>query len=292
MNFKAIKNFLIFVVLLSAGFLCSYLTLSKIQTNMLLSHARLQPTVLPQVLSETNPVTPTPSPVPSPTQNPTPTPIPHLTKDQYVFAIIGDSMAETMGDSIDYVLAILRKKYPNTHFAMYNYGIGSENITSGLARFDAPFDHRTRHYPPIAQIKPDIIIVGSYAYNPLVPYDRAQHESALTELVNKSRQISGQVYMLAEIAPVENGFGIGPGGANWPADLANAQVQKIIEQMENVFTVAVKLSVPVIDVYNKSKMPGSIYGNPDYVSTHDHIHYSLLGQDLTAGIIVNTIVLK
>jgi hypothetical protein len=292
MNLNVIKNFIIFVVLLSAGFLCSYLTLSKIQTNKFLNHTRLQPADLPQVLSETNTVTPDPSPLLSPTQNPTPTPIPLLTKDQYIFAIIGDSMTETMGDSIDYVLAILRKKYPNTHFAMYNYGIGSENITSGLARFDAPFNHGTRQYPPIAEVKPDIIIVGSYAYNPLVPYDRAQHESALTDLVNKSRQLSGQVYMLAEIAPVENGFGTGPGGANWPADLANAQVQKIIEQMGNVFTVSTKLSVPVIDVFNKSKMPGSVYGNPDYVSTHDHIHYSLLGQDLTAGIIVNTIVLK
>jgi hypothetical protein len=292
MNLNVIKNFIIFVVLLSAGFLCSYLTLSKIQSNKLLHYARQEPADLPQVLSETNTVTLDPSPILSPTQNPTPTPIPLLTKDQYVFAIIGDSMAETMGDSIDYVLAILRKKYPNTHFAMYNYGIGSENITSGLARFDAPFDHGTRHYPPMAEVKPDIIIVGSYAYNPLVPYDRAQHESALTNLVNKSRQLSNQVYMLAEIAPVENGFGTGPGGANWPADLANAQVQKIIEQMGNVFTVSAKLSVPVIDVYNKSKMPGSVYGNPDYVSTHDNIHYSLLGQDLTAGIIVNTIVLK
>ena len=160
------------------------------------------------------------------------------------------------------------------------------------ARFDAPFDHGTRHYPPIAEIKPDILIVGSYAYNPLVPFDVALHAATLAALVGKSRQVSGKVYMLAEIAPVESGFGTGPGGVNWPVELANAQVQKITQQMENVFTVAAQLSVPVIDVYHKSQKQGSIYGKPEYVGTHDHIHTSLVGQTFTADIITDAIVLK
>jgi len=283
-NFKVVKTLLISVIFFFIGLLISYLTLSKIQPNNLTGRVLTQSTTPPQVLSATFPATPALSPTPSPT--------PSLSKDRYVIAVIGDSMEEVMGDSIDYVLTLLREKYPKTNFAMYNYGVGSENITSGLARFDAPFEHGTRHYPPIAEIKPDILIVGSYAYNPLVPFDKALHALKLTELVSKARQVSSKVYMLAEIAPVESDFGTGPGGVNWPVELANAQVQKIIEQMENVFTVATELQVPVIDVYNKSKKPNSIYGNPEYVSTHDHIHPSLLGQTFTAGIIINTIFLK
>lgn len=288
MNFKTIKIFLISAVIFSMGFLTSYSTLSKIQSNSLAGRVLIQPTTLPEVL----PAKTESTSIPNPTFSPTPSPIPYLAKNRYVIATIGDSMEETMGDSIDYTLANLRKKYPKTNFAMYNYGIGSENVTSGLSRFDAPFDHGTRHYPPIAEIKPDIIIVGSYAYNPLVPFDKPLHAAKLAELVDRSRRVSGAVYMLAEIAPLESGFGTGPGGPNWPSELANDEVQKITQQMENVFTVATQLSVPIIDVYHRSQKQGSIYGKPEYVGTHDHIHTSLTGQTFTADIITNTIVLK
>lgn len=222
---------------------------------------------------------------------PTPTSIPTPSKKSYTIAIIGDSMAETMGDSIDYLQTSIKKKYPTTGFAMYNYGIGSENIEEGLARFDKPFDHGNRHYVSLTGLKPDILIIGSYAYNPLVPFDKNKHYRDLIELGTRAKQVSPntKVYLLAEIAPLAKGFGTGPGGVNWPADLANSQAEKIVEQMQNVFVAARDLDLPLIDVYNASLVSGSEYGQEQYVGTHDHIHPSVLGQIFTADIITETL---
>lgn len=224
----------------------------------------------------------------------TPTPVPQPSKQSYTVAIIGDSMVETMGDSLDYIKADLEKNYPNTGFAMYNYGIGSENIEEALARFDKLFSHGGRNYVALPTLKPDILIIGSWAYNPLVPFDKNKHYQDLIEMGARAKQISPdtKVYMLAEIAPLKSGFGTGPGGVNWPAELANEQVVKITEQMQNVLVAAHDLDIPLIDVYDGSKIEGTNYGQEQYVSTHDHIHPSILGQEFTAENITQSLIFQ
>jgi hypothetical protein len=209
-------------------------------------------------------------------------------KDHYVIAVIGDSMVETMGENLDYLQVELKRKYPNTRFTMYNYGIGAEKVTGGLERLGMAFNKGGRHYPPIPDLKPDILIVGSYAYNPFDLHDPEKHKNQLAELINSARGVT-KVYMLAEIAPVGSGFGTGPGGVNWPVELAKIHVQKIQEQMQNVFEISQELHVPIVDVYNSSKIHGSNFGKPEFVSTHDHIHPSILGQIFTARFMANVI---
>ena len=102
-------------------------------------------------------------------------------KQGYVVAAIGDSMVETMGDSLDYLKAELKEKYPGTEFAMYNYGIGAEKVTGALERLDKPFIRGTRNYPPLTHLNPDVLIVGSYAYNPFDEYNRNAHWLALAK---------------------------------------------------------------------------------------------------------------
>jgi hypothetical protein len=203
-------------------------------------------------------------------------------KKSYVVAAIGDSMVETMGDSLDYLKASLKEKYPGTEFAMYNYGVGAEKVTSGLERFDKPFNHGSRNYPPITHLKPDVLIVGSYAYNPFDDYNRDGHWLALAGLVLKARSVTPNTYMLAEIAPIEEGFGNGPGGVNWPDEIVAGHVPKILEQMENAIGISKVLGVPLINVYEKTRVEGSRYGKVEFVSSHDNIHPSVYGQVFTA----------
>lgn len=238
--------------------------------------------------------TETPKPVvlaaysgPAPETTKEPTSIP--SKKSYSIAAYGDSMVDTMGGNLEYLKSSLEKMYPNVSFAFYNYGIGAENLESGLARFDQNYSYHNRNYPPITQISPDILIVGSYGYNPFSPYDRNKHWLKLSEMVDRAKEVSGRVYVLAEVAPLASGFGEGLGGVNWPKDLSSNQARIIVEQLENAAGVAKEKGVGFIDVYSSSLIPGSKYGQPEYVSSHDGIHTSEAGQKLTAEVIASTI---
>lgn len=203
-------------------------------------------------------------------------------KSTYTIAAFGDSMVDTMGENLDYLEKNLKTKYPKTTFKMYNYGIGSQNIVEGSNRFHNPFSYKTRNYPPIDQINPDIIILGSFSYNPLTPHDRTIHKQKLESLINEARQTKAQVYVLAEIAPLRSGFGRGPGGIDWQEEMIQTQVEHILEQLDDTVSTANAQNVYLINAYKASKTDGR-YGNRLYVSSHDGIHPSIEGQIFVAN---------
>jgi len=225
----------------------------------------------------------------SPTaQEPTPTIIPskpHV-KNDYKIAVYGDSMVDTMGERLEYLEHSLKKTYPNVNFTLYNYGKGSENVEMGISRWSNPFNYQTRHYPSISDLKPDIIIIGSFAYNPFSPYIRDRHWVGLTKLVETAKGISPNVYMLAEIAPLRSNFGKGPNGVNWNEQTAYEHSGRVLDQLENTISLSGNLNVPLIDVFHPS------IGHPALTNPSDGIHPSISGHEFTSDIIVNTIVLN
>ena len=223
------------------------------------------------------------SPSPSPTIPPEPK------KKTYIIAAVGDSMVETMGDSLDYLKVELRKKYPKTSFVMYNYGVGAEKVSTADDEFNLPFKHGDKMLPALSQLRPDILIIGSFAYNPFDIYSRDGHWAKLSDLVGKALQITPNVYMLAEIAPSQKYFGQGPGGVNWPQNIVDGHLPKILEQMQNAIGIAKAMNIPLIDAYDKSRDGDSPYGQEQYISTHDHIHPSVLGEVMMAKEIADTI---
>lgn len=200
-------------------------------------------------------------------------------------------MVDTMGENLEYLDASLKTKYPQTSFKFYNYGIGGQNVADGLARFNQSFSSQTRNYPKIKDINADVIIIGSFAYNPFPNHDKNRHWSTLTQLVTEAKSTRASTYMLAEIAPKQTGFGQGPGGINWPPSLVGPHVEHIIEQLENTIALSKELNIPLINVYQKS-LVGSRYGNPVYVNNHDGIHPSKEGHIFTANIIADIVKLK
>lgn len=226
---------------------------------------------------------------PLPTTSPSPSTKP--SKSTYTIAIIGDSMVDTMGQNLDYLRASLAALYPQTNFRLYNYGIGGQNVAQGLERLTKPFSYQTRNYPPIGEIGADIIIVASFAYNPFSPHNRDQHWLTLTQLVAAAKQTGAATYMLSEIAPLSTGFGDGPGGINWPPDLANQQAENIRQQLENAVSLSRSLGIPLINAYGKSTIDGK-FGDRIFVSAHDGIHPSVEGHLLMADLIAQTIVPK
>jgi hypothetical protein len=249
--------------------------------------------ILPTIIPSPSP-TPTSSPTvvqtimisPTPSPEPTVIPIKSHSKNSYSIAVYGDSMVDTMGERLEYLEHSLKKLYPSVQFTLYNYGKGSENVEMGLSRWNSRLDYQDRHYPAISEVKPDIIVIGSFAYNPFTPYERDRHWVGLTKLVEQAKATSGTIYMLAEIAPLRNNFGKGPNGVNWDDNTAYTHSGHIVEQLENTVGLSKNLGVGLIDVFHASG------GNASYVNPGDGIHPSVSGHEFTAGIIANTIALN
>ncbi len=213
----------------------------------------------------------------------------HPTKSSYVIAVYGDSLEDTMGNRVERLSSLLTQLYPSIHFSLYNYGIGAQNVEQGLERFDNIFTYKGRNYPPLRDIKPDIIIVGSFAYNPFTPPDPEKHKMLLMQLVQKAKSTRAKVYLLAEIAPLGTDFGKGPSGmAQWTDEYRLSHAKEIVEQMKNVFSAATSTNTPLIDVYDKTKTNGP-FGSWQYTTATDGIHPSETGQSLTASEIAHSI---
>ncbi len=260
----------------------SYAQVSPIQSNNeVVLGAAVTPTQIPQ---------PTSKPPPQPTvETPPPTPsesVPIPVKKDYSIAVYGDSMVDTMGERLEYLEHALKSRYPGVNFTLYNFGKGSENVEIGLSRWGSPLNYQDRHYRPLTEIKPDILIIGSFAYNPFSPYDRNRHWVGLTKLVEQAKSVSPHVYMLAEIAPLRSNFGRGPNGVNWDETTAYTHSGHIIEQLENAVSLSKNLGVPLIDAYHGSR------ANPSYTNSSDGIHASVAGHEFTANLIATTLKLE
>lgn len=212
-----------------------------------------------------------------------------LQKESYVIALTGDSIIETMGKDAPYLKKALEKKYPDTHFFIYNYAKGARNVNQNLKDFHEPFHYKDRHYESIDDLKPDIIIVAGSSYNLFEPHDTNTHWLAYTRLIEEAIKVTPHVYMLAEQAPLANGFGAGQEGATWTSDTAWIHTGRIIEQIKNVLGLAKTLEIPVIDLYTPSLDEGGQRGKRELISTADNIHLSEKGYEFAAQEIVKAI---
>lgn len=273
------------------GFLVILIFTYGMIRNFFIPDTKIKASQITQTIESSPSLAPTPllSPIPSPSLLPKATPasssailLKQPSKPSYTIAAFGDSMIDTMGENLDYLEKSLKAKYPKTIFKMYNYGIGSQNIVEGLNRFHTSFNYKTRSYPPIDQLHADMIVLGSFSYNPLSPFDRAIHQQKLESLINEARLTRAQIYVLAEIAPLRSGFGRGPGGIDWQEDMIQTQVEHILEQLDDTVSTANAQNVYLVDAYKASRTDGR-YGNRLYVSSHDGIHPSIEGQTFVAN---------
>lgn len=225
---------------------------------------------------------------PTLTSFPTPTSTVLPQKSSYSIAIFGDSMVDTMGENLEHLQKILTNKYPQTKFNLYNYGIGGQNIEQGLSRFESTFVNRERNFHPLPVLSPDILIIGSFAYNPFPVHDRNKHYTLLKNLIDKTKTMSSRTYLMAEIAPLKAGFGKGKNGVNMLEEEASEHAKRIIEQLDNVVSLSISENIPLINVYYLSRVDRS-YGDPYYVSPDDGIHPSYAGHSFTAEVIAQKI---
>ncbi len=202
-------------------------------------------------------------------------------------AAIGDSMTDLMGPGLPYLETVLQNYYPRAEFNLLNYGVGAENIEKGLERIKNDYTYKERHYSSLASVNPDIVIIESFAYNPFENQEAElnRHWLALTRMVDFIKsQTKAQIIILITIAPTKEKFGQGPGGVNWPQDLAWQQANRINQYLENAVRFAQPTGLPLVDVYHQTLLSNG-EGNLDYISSHDHIHQNEAGNKLVARLL-------
>lgn len=197
-------------------------------------------------------------------------------------AIFGDSMVDTMETNLPYLSSELKKYYPNYHFTFLNYGVGAENAAAGISRINSNFSYKDRNYQPITSIGADIIILGSFAYNPYQDDQITQYENDLKNLIQIFNNTSAKIILLAEIAPLKTSFGDGPNGVNWDDNTSYLHASKIDSYLEKAISVAQSQNISVIDLYHQT-IDQNGEGIAKFVNSSDGIHPSQKGHEYIAS---------
>ena len=221
-------------------------------------------------------------------KTPPPNPLIKSGKKNITIAIVGDSIIDTMGTNLPYLEKQLQIFYPQYTFKLYNYGIGSQNIIDVSARIDKEYKYKDRDYPAIADLKPDLIILGTTAYNPLELNQISEFQDDLGQLIDKLKNIQPNLALFVPLAPLKKNFGIGPDGVNWPSDAAWNHATKIQAFIEAAITVGKDKQIDIIDNYHPT-LNSNGEGIADFISKNDGIHPSISGHQYLAKMLAEYI---
>lgn len=216
-----------------------------------------------------------------------------MKKPSYTIAFLGDSMTDTLGADLGLVGDALTAVYPFTAFQLLNYGVGGENIVSGLHRVIADTVYLGVLRPSLISQNPDVIVIESFGYNPF-PFEIGaleHHWLSLAYLVDaiKANIPDSRIVIAVTIAPNSTRFGDGaPGIAFSPQDKWQ-RTQTIKRYLENATRFALSEHIALADAYHLS-LDSIGEGRLIYINPGDNIHYSDAGRQLFARTVVDAIV--
>lgn len=217
----------------------------------------------------------------------------HNTKKTPVTIVfLGDSMIDTLGADLRLINDELKRIYPDTTFTLYNYGVGGENIVSGLERITRSTQYLGITRPSIVSLRPDVVIVESFAYNPF-PFETGaldQHWLSFAYIVDtlKANLPEAKILLAATIAPNKNVFGDQAPGLAFDAEDKIRRTATIKSYLENTIRFAQSQKIPIADAYHPS-LDAYGEGKLQYINPGDHIHYSDAGRQLFARVVSDTI---
>lgn len=220
----------------------------------------------------------TPLSTPTPTINPFPYKIPTVQNNRsYLTFLVGDSMVAALGANDEGLREDLIKYYPNHEFVNYNYGFPSTNIESLPARLTSTTIDEGNSHQSILSQGFDLIILESFAYNPLSQYPVADGLKKQTEILDQSvREIismhpNAVIAIMTPIAPNKELF------AKGVYDLSPAQremwVNERVAYIKNAISFAESRNIPLIDIYSKT-LTSDGDGDLKYINKNDYIHPS------------------
>lgn len=206
-------------------------------------------------------------------------------------AVLGDSMIDTLGPSIPALHTALNQYFPGKKFNIVNYGVGASDIEYALHRLQNDYQYNGQNHPSLLSLKPDIIIVESFAYNNFgntqTGIDRQWLAlGAITSTIQKELP-NTQIALAAAIAPNSLNF------ASGVKDIHLTNIEKIEKTktikayLQNLVNFAASQKFPLANAYAQSLKNGE--GLPDLISPSDNLHPSLLGAQFFCDIIAKSL---
>jgi hypothetical protein len=209
-------------------------------------------------------------------------------KDEYTIILYGDLMIDALDTHLEKIEAEFARKY-DASFTVYNYGVAEETAEEGLERFSEPLQFMGRDYPPLADLEPDIIIIGSYAYHPTDPYNRDAHWLGIAGLVEAAKKTNAAVYLMTDIAPL--GADFGKRTFAWTTQQRIEHARIIIQQLENVMALSDGLDVRLIDLYDRTQKEDG-FGSSTFTDSSTGITPNGIGKDVAVNEMVKRIVIE
>lgn len=224
-------------------------------------------------------------------KNPFPYKIPAIPYSRaYRIMLVGDSMVDALGPNAPLLRQHLIELYPNHEFVNYNYGFGATSIETLPKRLTSNTTYKGQNFPAILSQGFDLIIIESFAYNPLeqsvAEEGLAKHRKILDESIREiiKTRPNSVVALMVTIAPNKSHF------AQGVYDLSTKErirwANERISYIESTIEFAKENNIPLINVYEKSlTLEGT--GNLKYINPDDYIHPSAEGVDLISKTIAD-----
>jgi len=235
----------------------------------------------------------TEKPAATPTIRSSPTPTPRQTKKSTVtIALLGDSMVDTLGPGVTYLRSTLKNIYPGTNIIIKNFGVGGKPITDGITRITNDYQYLGKSYTSLISSRPDLVVVESFAYNPIGNDQGAidtywLHLASVVDII-RAHLPQTKLVMAATIAPNRDHFGDGAPGLSFSTDDKQKRTATIKTYLETAIKFAKSEHLPLADVYHAS-MDSTGNGKLGYINSGDHIHYSDAGRRLFGTLVAQTI---
>jgi len=198
-------------------------------------------------------------------------------------AVLGDSMVDVLQPDLPQLRAALRKDFPGTDLRLYNFGVGASNLEYASYRLIHDYVYLGKHFPSVLSVKPDILVLESFAYNNFGDSQDGLDKQwlLLGEIITKTKKLSPntKVILAATIAPNSAVYGDGIDGIDWPSDQKAARAATVKKYLENLINFANSQGYPLADAYHPStdtKGEGKLV----YINAGDHLHPSGPGGEL------------
>ena len=242
----------------------------------------------PTSINYTPPTTTNPS-----LQNSTPEKLPPLSSSApfYTIALLGDSMIDTLGRNIPNLQKALHHYYPNFRFQILNYGYGASNIEYALFRLTHNYSYLNQNFPSLISLKPDIIVVESFAYNNFgnnqEGFDRQRQalEKITSEIQNSSPQT--KILLASTIAPNSVFFANGIPGIDYNSFEKIEKTETIKLYLQNLINFAKTNDFPLANAYHPSLTAND--GDRSLINPSDNLHPSQRGSDFFCSILAKSI---
>ena len=210
----------------------------------------------------------------------------------YRTMLVGDSMVAALGLNAQALRLRLKELYPDHEFVNYNYGFSATSIETLQERLTKNVSYNGQDFPAILSQGFDLIIIESFAYNPLSQLAEGEGITRHIQVLDESiRQIikarpEAVIAIMVTIAPSKTLFAKGvyqllpEERAQW-AEERTAYIRAVI-------AYAREKGIPLINVYEKS-LTSVGDGNLKYINSDDYIHPSNEGVDLISKTIAEFI---